>query len=156
MELPFLPYGIFITTDHNGKLRVGKHRAFGRGWPPDKTSLKIGDKLPTSFPVDVNIEWTGNSIVEFKEFLKKQKLQFRFEAKKAVARTDTDGSIVTYMSPEGAAIHYNVDRIITQIEGTVLKEIVVSPNFNRYFYRTFEKLLEFYNIDPSIISFSVI
>lgn len=39
---------------------------------------------------------------------------------------------------------------------TLLKEIVVSPNFNRYFYQTFDKLLEFYNIDPSIISFSMI
>lgn len=39
---------------------------------------------------------------------------------------------------------------------TLLKEIVVSPNFNRYFYQTFDKLLKYYNIDPSIISFSMI
>lgn len=38
----------------------------------------------------------------------------------------------------------------------LLKRIVVSPNFNRYFYQTFEKLLECYNIDPNIIGFSVI
>ncbi len=38
----------------------------------------------------------------------------------------------------------------------LLKRIVVSPNFNRYFYQTFEKLLECYNIDPRIISFSEI
>ena len=121
LELPFLPYGIFITTDHNGELRVGKHRTFRRGWPPDKTSLKIGDKLPGSFPVDVNIEWRGNSFSEFKEFLKNRTYNFVFEANKTVARTNIDGFIVTYMSPKGATIHYNADRIIIQIEGTVFK-----------------------------------
>ena len=39
---------------------------------------------------------------------------------------------------------------------TLLKRIVVSPNFNRYFYQTFEKLLDYYGIDPRIISFSEI
>ena len=121
MELPFLPYGIIITTDHNGKLRVGKYRAFRRGWPPDKTPLKIGDKLPNSFPVDVNIKWTGNSFSEFEEFLKNRTYNFVFEAKETEARTDIGGSIVPYMSPEGATIHYNVDRIIIQIEGIVFK-----------------------------------
>lgn len=39
---------------------------------------------------------------------------------------------------------------------SLLQEIVVSPNFNRYFYQTFEKLIECYNIDKRIISFSEI
>lgn len=121
LELPFLPYGIIITMDHNSKLRVGKHRAFRRGWPPDKTPLKLGDKLPDSFPIDMNIEWTGNSFSEFNEFLKNRTYNFVFEAKEIEARTDIGGSIVTYMSPEGATIHYNVDRIIIQIQGIVFK-----------------------------------
>ena len=59
MELPFLPYGIIITTDHNGKLRVGKRRAFRRGWPPDKMPLKIGDKLPMFCPITPRFHIVG-------------------------------------------------------------------------------------------------
>ena len=121
LELSFMPYGIIITTDHNGKYRVGRRLAFGRGWPPDKTPLKIGDKLPDSFPADVNIEWSGNSLSEFEELLKNRTYNFVFEAKETEARFDIGGSIATYMSPEGATIHYNADRIITQIEGIVFK-----------------------------------
>lgn len=93
------------------------------GWPPDKTPLKIGDKLPYSFPVDVNIKWSGNSFSEpeFKELLKNSTDNFVFKAKETYARTAVGGSIVTYTSPKGATIHYNADRIITQIEGAVFK-----------------------------------
>ena len=123
-ELDIAIYGIIITRDHNGKYRVGKKRAFGRGWPPDKTPLNIGDKLPDSFPVNVNIEWSGNSFSEFdfKELIKNKTHNFVFKAKEIDFHTDVDGSIVTYMSPKGATIHYNTDRIITQIEGAVFKK----------------------------------
>ena len=39
---------------------------------------------------------------------------------------------------------------------TLLNKIVISPNFNDYFYNTFEDLLKYYNIDPGIIHLSVI
>ena len=39
---------------------------------------------------------------------------------------------------------------------TLLNKIVISPNFNRYFYKTFEELLEYCKIDPGIIQHSVI
>ncbi len=37
---------------------------------------------------------------------------------------------------------------------TLLKQIVISPNFNRYFYKTFEELLESCEINPDIIQHS--
>ncbi|MXV82925.1 hypothetical protein F4Z98_06070 [Candidatus Poribacteria bacterium] len=77
-EFGFMAYGIFITTDYNGKYRVGKQRAFGKGWPPDKTPLKIGDKLPFSFSANDNIKWTGNrnNLSEFEDLLKNRTYHF--------------------------------------------------------------------------------
>ena len=102
--------------------RVGKRIGFQPG-PPDKTLLKIGDKLAVSFPVDINIEWSGNSVSEFdfKELLKNQTNNFALKAKETYSYTDVGGFIITYKSPKGAPIYYNADRIITQIEGDVFE-----------------------------------
>ena len=117
-EIPFALYGITIAVDPKGNRRVS-----AREWPPEKTPLKIGDKLPLSFPVNVNIKWTGNNLSEFESYLKNETYNFKFvfEAKETYARTDIGGSTITYISPTGATIHYNVDRIITDIEGSVFK-----------------------------------
>ena len=121
MEWPFLVYGIFITTDHNGKLRVGRNSTLGYGWPPAKTPLKVGGKLSGSFPFGDSFQWTGQNLSDFEAFIKNRTYHFVFEAKKPYNFTDVTGSMITYTSPEGGTIHYNADRIITQIEGTVFK-----------------------------------
>lgn len=120
-EWPFLVYGIFITTDHNGKLRVGRNSALGYGWPPAQTPLKVGDKLLGSFSFENSFQWTGQNLSDFEAFIKNRTYYFVLEAKKPYNITDATGSTITYKSSEGATIHYNADKIITQIEGTVLK-----------------------------------
>ena len=112
LELPFVQYGISITTDHNGKLRVGKQKGFGGRWPPAKTPLKVGDKLSDTFSFKDSFEWTGQAS-DFEAFIKNRTYRFVFEGKKTYNFTDA-GSTVTYTSPKGATIHYNADKIIIQ------------------------------------------
>ena len=111
-----VPYNIQIAVDPNGDYRVS-----AREFPPDKNFLKVGDKLPRSFPFNSSFEYSGNSAAEAQELLKSRTATFDFEAKKTYARRSDGGSMVTYMSLEGATIHYNADWIITEIEGSVFK-----------------------------------
>ena len=118
LETPFIlvPYLIQIAVDPKGKYRVSAKK-----FPQDKTPLKIGDKLLDSFPLNSKFEYSGNSLSEAQKLFKNRTHTFVFEAQKTYARADIDDSTVTYRSSEGATVHYNTDRIITEIEGSVFK-----------------------------------
>ena len=117
-ELPFvIDHNLIqIAVDPENKYRVS-----ARKFPPDKTPLKVGDKLPDTFPLNSNFEYRGNSRSEAQKLFKNRTHTFVFEAKEIYARPDVDGSMVTYISPKGAIIHYNTDWIITEIKGSVFK-----------------------------------
>lgn len=99
----------------------GETRVSARKFSPDKIPLKVGDKLPATFSFNMSFEYRGNSAAEAKDLLKNMTATFDFEAKETYARRSDGGSWVTYMSLEGATIHYTADWTITEIEGSVFK-----------------------------------
>ena len=115
-DFGFTPYGIMIAVDQNEKRRVIAWQL-----PPEKTLLKVGDKLTYLFPRGA----TGKIHPVPKE---KNDNVFVFEAKQTSVHPHTIDSMYadkflcsTYMSLEGATISYNHDWIVTNIEGTVYR-----------------------------------
>ena len=115
-DFGFTPYGILIAVDLNEKRRVIAWQL-----PPEKTLLKVGDKLTYLFPLNA----TGKIIPPPKE--KKDNVSV-FKAKQTIVHPNIIDSMgedtfmcSTYMSLEGATVSYNHDWIVTNIEGTVFR-----------------------------------
>ena len=115
-EFGFTPYGIMIAVD-----LIEKRRVIARKMPPEKTLLKVGDKLTYLFPRDAT-----NKIIPPPE--EKNDNVFVFEAKQTIVHPNTIDSFgadtficSTYMSIEGATVSYNHNWIVTNIEGDVFR-----------------------------------
>ena len=116
-DFGFTPYGIVIAVDLNEKRRVIAWQL-----PPEKTLLKVGDKLTYLFPRNA----TGQIYPVPKE---KNDNVFVFEAKQKIVHPHVDSMFMgadtfmcsTYMSLEGATVSYNHDWIVTNIEGAVFR-----------------------------------
>ena len=118
-DFGFTLYGILIAVDPTGEWRI-----IARKIPPEKTLLKVGDKLTYLFPRDA----TAKIIPPPKE---KKDNVFVFEAKQTIVHPNTIDAMgamgadtficSTYMSLEGATVSYNHDWIVTNIEGAVFR-----------------------------------
>ncbi len=129
-DFGFAPYGIMIALDSDNNRRV-----IARKWPEEKTLLKVGDTLTTTFrafsdPVEISEFFDGfpdishktrNFVFQAGETISHSgipvpKLPSRFK-EEAVEGFDT---YTLYMSPKGATITYS-DGVVTKIEGTVFQ-----------------------------------
>ncbi len=134
-DFGFAPYGIMIALDSDNNRRV-----IARKWPEEKTLLKVGDTLTTTFvsfsdPVEISEFFDGSDILNktrnfvfqaeetiFHRGIPVPKLPSRFK-EEAVDYMGFD-TYTLYMSPKGATITYNVWGVVTKIEGTVFQRVV--------------------------------
>lgn len=135
-DFGFAPYGIMIALDSDNNRRV-----IARKWPEEKTLLKVGDTLTTTFmsfsdPVEFSEFFDGfpdishktrNFVFQAGETISHPgipvpKLPSRFK-EEAVDYMGFD-TYTLYMSPKGATITYNFDGVVTKIEGTVFQRVV--------------------------------
>jgi hypothetical protein len=120
-DFGFTLYGIVIAVDPNGEWRV-----IAKKMPPEKTLLKVGDKLTYLFHRDA----TGHISQDDVDLPPKEKKDnvFVFEVKQTIVHPNTIDSFgadtficSTYMSLEGATVSYNHDWVVTNIEGAVFR-----------------------------------
>ncbi len=131
-DFGFAPYGIMIALDSDNNRRV-----IARKWPEEKTLLKVGDTLTTTFmsfagPVETSEFFdTRTFVFQAGETISHPgipvpKLPSRFKEEAIYDDTidyRSPDTYTLYMSPKGATITYS-DGVVTKIEGTVFQRVV--------------------------------
>ena len=136
-DFGFAPYGIMIALDSDNNRRV-----IARKWPEEKTLLKVGDTLTTTFvsfsdPVEISEFFDGSDILNktrnfvfqaeetiFHRGIPVPKLPSRFKEDEVIVDYTSPDTYTLYMSPKGATITYNFGGVVTKIEGTVFQRVV--------------------------------